>query len=297
MAVMLASARSDEHGKAKYGAAGDQTGREVMIQAWYPHEKEWFVLRAIDPAKRALIAQAAIAAAKNENIGYDQSERNDLYAVAKRFGFDPSKVDEKVETDCSALVRVACEFAGIHTDIAFTTSNLFKVLMATGAFVQMVGAQYEAQSDYLCAGDILCTKSKGHTVIVTTDGPKAEVAPIPYKLGDRILRKGDTGADVAELQVALDKLGYAPGKADGDFGPKTKTALLIFQSCAKLESDGEYGPKSHKALQAAMETLDKPRAYKVIVTGRGGAPLTQAQAMALQDEYQAAGYTAEIVEV
>jgi len=296
MAVIIGSAHGDEHHKASGGQAGDQTGREVSTQAYYVHPKGWDVLRAKDPEIRARIAQAMKAACANPHIGYDQAQRNTLYAVARALGFDLDAVGVDTETDCSALVRVCCEHAGIHTAIAFTTLNLVKVLLATGAFDQLTDDRYETESTYLCAGDILCTKTQGHTAVVLTDGPKAGQAPPVHALGDRILRKGARGADVVELQAALSRLGYKPGAADGDFGPATQAAVVAFQTAAQLGADGEYGPKSHKALKAALEAQGKPAAYRVTVTAFKGAALTQAQAIALQDEYRAAGYAAEITE-
>ena len=43
------------------------------------------------------------------------------------------------------------------------------------------------------------------------------------------LGRGDEGPQVLLLQRALVTLGFAPGALDGDFGPRTRTALLAFQ--------------------------------------------------------------------
>ncbi|MCE5235835.1 MAG: peptidoglycan-binding protein [Clostridiaceae bacterium] len=56
------------------------------------------------------------------------------------------------------------------------------------------------------------------------------------------------GADVAELQTALKKRGYAVGTIDGVFGPLSDKALRKFQKAAKLTVDGKAGPKSYAAL-------------------------------------------------
>lgn len=44
-----------------------------------------------------------------------------------------------------------------------------------------------------------------------------------------ILKQGDKGAAVETLQTKLSKLGYYDGRLDGDYGPKTKAAVLAFQ--------------------------------------------------------------------
>ena len=71
------------------------------------------MLRAKDAAARERIALAMERACANNNIGYSQPTRNTLYSDVKPYGFDPAKTTKKVNTDCSALVRVCVNFAGI----------------------------------------------------------------------------------------------------------------------------------------------------------------------------------------
>lgn len=173
--VYIGGASIDENGKAHGGQAGNQTGRELKKQKWYLHKKGWRVFRAKSAAAQAKLAACMAAAVANRHIGYDQYQRNTLYAEAARYGFDVSKVERDVECDCSALVRVCCAYAGIlGLPEGFRTTNEPKNLMATGAFLEMAGDQYTKQSAYLKAGDILCTPVQGHTVIVLNDGAKAE---------------------------------------------------------------------------------------------------------------------------
>lgn len=261
MAVIIGSARSDENGKITGGKAGDQaSGKEVSTQNYYVHSKGWCVLRAKDAAVRKKLATAMRAACANNKIGYDQYQRNTLYNLAAKVGFDPAKVTSACETDCSALVRVCCAYAGIMVN-DFNTSTQASVLLASGAFTELKGEKYTTQSTYLMAGDILVTKKKGHTVIVLTDGIKAETNAVSdkYELGTYILRNGSEGDDVAELQKYLIQLGYDCGKwgADGDFGDGTEMALIKFQKDYGLVADGVYGPKSHAALMKALDDGDK----------------------------------------
>ena len=176
MSVIFGSARIDERGKATGGKAGDQTGKEVGTQAYYKHSKGWRVFRAKSAAARKLIAEAMRRACNNNNIGYDQYGRLSLYDAVKDFGFDPAKATKAVETDCSALVRVCCAYAGI-TLPNFVTSGQASAMLNSGAFDEMKGAKYTDQEDYLEEGDVLVTKTKGHTVVVLTSGDKAEAAP------------------------------------------------------------------------------------------------------------------------
>lgn len=255
MAVKIGSARSDERGKITGGKAGDQTGREVSTQPWYLHDKGWVVIRPKNPAQAALIAAAMAAACANNNIGYDQGQRLTLYNAAKPLGFDPAQVEILVETDCSALVRVCCAFAGIMA-ANFTTVDQVSKLRATGAFEILTDAKYTAQSAYLRPGDILVTRTKGHTVVVLTAGGKAYSDDMP--LGTRPLSGGDRGTDVTALQDALARLGYDPGGIDGEYGPKTAAAVISAQAALKLPITGRADLATIAAITGALEGVADP---------------------------------------
>lgn len=250
MAVKVGSARSDENKSAHSGKAGDQTGREVSTQNWYLHSKGWRVFRAKDPAKAEKIAQDMQWACDNKHIGYDQWQRNTLYSVAEKVGFNCSKVTTNCETDCSALVRVCCAYAGIMgLPSDFRTGNMPSNLMKTGQFVEMTGAKYQASSDYLRRGDILVTKTNGHTVVVLSNGPKIDVAPVVEGLC-----RGDKGDDVRAMQRELlkwDTNCLPKYGADGDFGSETESALKRFQTEKGLPVTGVYD----KATQAALKAV------------------------------------------
>ncbi len=191
MAVTIGSARSS-FGNTK---AGDQNGgKEVSTQSWYLHSKGWVVLRCKDAAKRKKIAEAMQKACDNNDIGYSQGTRNTLYNNVKDKGFDPSKTTKAVNTDCSALVRVCVNYAGITVG-DFITSGEASALVKTGQFEKLTSDKYCKSSDYLMKGDILVTKTKGHTVVVLTDGRKAEypaVEPTPSAETDSYTVTGDS---------------------------------------------------------------------------------------------------------
>ena len=178
MAVMIGSARIDERGKISGGRDGDNNGREVSTQSYYakPASAPWRVLRPKDAAKAARIAACMRMACANDHIGYNQNRRLTLYNLAKPHGFDVSRVTQNCSTDCSALVRVCCAYAGIAVG-NFTTANEARMLLATGEFVEMTDKKYRAGSAYLREGDVLVTPSKGHTAVVLSSGNKAEPLP------------------------------------------------------------------------------------------------------------------------
>lgn len=275
MAVKIGSARNGETGNPTNNKAGDQTGKEVSAQNWYLHSKSWRVFRCKDPAKAEKMAKGMQAACDNKHVGYDQWNRHTLYTAAKAVGFDISKVTKDVETDCSALIRVLLASVGIFVPEDFRTGNMPGYLLATGQFTELKDSKYTTKSDYLRRGDILVTKTSGHTVMVLSDGPKAEknvpastapatTAGTPVTLGSRVLKQGMAGSDVKEMQTELLAQAYSLPKygADGDFGGETLAAVKAFQADKGLAVDGEFGPKSLAALRAA-----KPAGTFVEVTG------------------------------
>lgn len=171
--VIIGSARINENGGINGGVPGDQTGGEVATQAWYLHSKGWVVLRAKDAAVREKIAHNMESICANDNIGYCWDHRSTLTNAAKLYGYDASKVITKVETDCSEAVRNCVLYAGV-TVASFSTATEASVLVATKSFEKLTDSKYCNSPDYLLRGDILVTKTKGHTVVVLNDGSKAE---------------------------------------------------------------------------------------------------------------------------
>lgn len=174
MAVIIGSARHDEHGNCYSGGkAGDQTGQEVSTQKFYNHSKGWNVLRAKDNKVAEKLAEAMQIACGNKNIGYDQSER---YGVIKH-GIN-TKV--KTECDCSSLVR-ACIIYASGKDVGdFNTSNERPVILKSGLFDDM--GTYKV-GDALYNGDILVTRTKGHTAIVVSGAKKSKGKYYPKYTG------------------------------------------------------------------------------------------------------------------
>ena len=241
--VKIGSARIDERGKSSGGVAGDNNGVEVSFQNWYLHNKGWVVIRAKFDEDRMKIAYAMRAACNNNNIGYDQSNRSGLYNAVKNLGWDPAKCTIKTECDCSALVRVCVAYALGKSIPDFNTASEVSVLKGTGEFEILTDAKYVNSQDYLLEGDILVTKTKGHTIVALNNGDKAfnDVTGV----AKYTLKKGNAGIEVAKLQKNLNQVIDAGLTIDGEFGSKTEKAVRDFQNKYKLEVDGKYGPNSY----------------------------------------------------
>ena len=173
--VKIGHATSDEKGKATGGKSGDQTGGEVLIQNWYLRPKGWTeIFRAKDPEVAKKIAKAMEQACANNNIGYDQGQRTTLYDQVKVLGWDLSKVKEKCECDCSSLVAVCVNAAGISISKNMYTGNQKVVLSNTNKFEMLTEAKYLNKPEYLKRGDILL--GPGHTAIVVSSTNSIEKA-------------------------------------------------------------------------------------------------------------------------
>ena len=172
MALIIGSARHDENGTYSGGQNGDQDGTEVSTQTYYVHSKGWRLVRAKDAAVADKIAAAMLEACNNNNIGYDQKDRFLILSV-KKYG-SLAKIESKVDTDCCDLVR-ACVYQATGKDCGDCyTATEAAALQKLGIFEPTVDV---TTGTVLYNGDILVTKTKGHTVIVVSGRPRGtEVA-------------------------------------------------------------------------------------------------------------------------
>lgn len=71
--------------------------------------------------------------------------------------------------------------------------------------------------------------------------------------GMSILRRGNKGPEVRDLQLQLKALHYYDGDVDGVFGPITERAVIAFQrDHEELEVDGLVGVCTRAALRQAI---------------------------------------------
>ena len=193
--IEVGSARTDENGNISKGRAGDQTRREVATEPYYSHPQGWYLIRPKDPEIAKRIALAMLEACLNDNIGYDQLERYGIITSLKAYG-RIAKIKKPTEADCSSLVRACCIQAGINVG-DFNTSSEVSVLEKTGAFEKAIAVTPNTK---LYDGDILVTRTKGHTVIVTKgekrDSTKAAGKP---KTSKADTKKKDTETIAREV--------------------------------------------------------------------------------------------------
>lgn len=279
MSTVIYHAAKDENGNYHGGKAGDQTGVEVYARSWY--NRPWTA--AYEPPTAAIgnkVAAAAKAGANNENIGYDQYQRNTLMTEAEKVNFDLSKIATPCETDCSEFGTVTAIAGGGATKTqmmkgatnAPTSSTIGARLIAAG-WKEHKESKFLTTSDNIGPGWILVYS--GHHVAVNGTAGKnyaggsssnsgASGGRCPYAEPGSTLKKGSKGTGVSWLQWHLNTLidkdiisGVVRLAVDGDWGNNTEAAFKTFQT--KYPStgtnnmpDGKCGSGSRKKLKALV---------------------------------------------
>lgn len=266
MTVLIASARHDERGKLSGGKLGDQLQKivngfdrsgEVSVQAYYPHKKTWRVFRPISPELARQMVIAMVTACNNKNIGYTQSG-----GTKNRYGVFNYGVNAgiPVGTDCSELIRADLKECG-YVVPDFNTETEPTVLLQSGLFKEVT---ITSAAD-LFEGDILVTKTKGHTAMCVQGNKRVEnehncpytkpsvcvTSPANAKAQKYKGKYVSKGKEVGYVQWHLDKWGADLGKSgiDEDCGSKTVSAIKAYQTAHGLKADGIAGPKTYSVME------------------------------------------------
>ncbi|MBU3572855.1 N-acetylmuramoyl-L-alanine amidase [Priestia aryabhattai] len=124
--------------------------------------------------------------------------------------------------------------------------TLYSIAQKYGITVQALQEANTGLSDPL-------TLQVGKTIVIpsgTTPTPPSEHYPLP----DRILKQGDSGEAVKQLQRALNAVNFKVGSVDGIYGVQTKDAVRRFQLVyLPYDVDGIYGPQTKNKLAAVLK--------------------------------------------
>ena len=221
MTKYCVAARIDERGKAVGGRAGDQTGKELNVHTLAGTGAWTYILRPPAKAVETMVKQA-YNAAKNNHIGYDQNQRTTLYTQAKAKKWDLSKITTDCETDCSALIAVLCNCAGLAVSKDMYTGNEVAALTKVG-FTKLSYAESK-----LKRGDVIWRK--GHTEIyvgtsTTYSAPaKATTPAYTHKLVD--ISHHNASVDLKKVKAGkyhvILKVGPVNGNIDSKFLARAK---------------------------------------------------------------------------
>jgi peptidoglycan hydrolase-like protein with peptidoglycan-binding domain len=88
--------------------------------------------------------------------------------------------------------------------------------------------------------------------------PAPAAEPTPSPAADDGVKRGDRGAEVAEVQTLLRAAGYYHAAIGGNFGPQTDAALRAFQRDHGLPDDGTADAQTLEALRAAAPSAAAP---------------------------------------
>jgi hypothetical protein len=169
MAVKVGAARINEKGTTRNGKAGDQTGKEIMVQNWY--SKPWNVMLVCKDKKIANRAAAYMEAiCADPSFGYDQGQRTTGYNAIKKAGSVSGA--SASEFDCSSLVLSCYRLAGLNVSVNGATGNMVSILMNTDKFEKHTSSSYLRTSAY-CEPGAVYVKEGAHTVMGLTRGSKA----------------------------------------------------------------------------------------------------------------------------
>lgn len=256
MAIKCGWASQDERGKAFGGKAGDQTGREVKVGNWYNFGQN--VVLRFKSRKKAKKAAACMRELCIKNyVGYDQRQRTTLWDKLKALKWDYKKLKTPVETDCSALIAVCINAAGIKISKNCWTGNLKAACKETGEFTVFIDKKYLTSDKYLEVGDIILNE-KAHVIMALEDGILADVkkssttskgkqkytGTFPSLPTRGYFEKGDEGVQVKRVQRFLNWYLGCSLDVDGSYGDKTIAAVKDFQRKCAITVDGSFGKSS-----------------------------------------------------
>lgn len=260
----ISNSGKDEKGGISGGKAGDQTGHEWELIQW--RNRPWsVVLRYPDQSVALTIAKLSIAAALNDKVGYDQSQRTTYWTQLKKAGYDPSRITTACEEDCTAGVSANVKAAGaLHhipalENLPICSSRNMRAEFTKVGFKALTASKYLTGYDYLMPGDILLYERHHAAANVTLGAavvnewhPGDQPVPEP---SHHDLQRGDSGEDVRRMQLSLLRWNpdclpkYGP---DGDFGAETERAVKAFQASAGLPVTGIYDEATDKALNGGV---------------------------------------------
>lgn len=174
--------------------------------------------------------KALLPASPKEN---DQLFVNTLLAIQK-------SIEDATTMDAIARGDTTIDALGSISDEAWA--------VVTNAMKKLKKAADPRELQGICDDMSLTPIESAAPIEQTQPDVQATTTPDVYKT----LKKGDTNsAAVKRMQNRLYELGYLVGKADGDFGTATQTAIKLFQETVGMTGDGVATPEVQQALFSA----------------------------------------------
>lgn len=126
--------------------------------------------------------------------------------------------------------------------------TLYSITQKYGITVQALQEANTGLSDPL-------TLQVGKTIVIPSGtSPTPTLPSEQYPLPNGILKQGDSGEAVKQLQRALNAVNFKVGSVDGIYGVQTKDAVRRFQLVyLPYDVDGIYGPQTTNKLAAVLK--------------------------------------------
>lgn len=257
----ISNSGKDENSGTKGGKAGDQTGHEWELKPWY--NRPWTViLRYPDQSVALTIAKLSIAAALNDKIGYDQSQRTTYWKQLQAANYDPSAITTACEEDCTAGVSANVKAAGhIHgikklEDLPICTSRNMRKEFTAAGFIALTDRKYLSGPNYLLPGDVLLYENH-HAAADVTLGSKVRDQWFPENQPDKPVTPDtpDTPDD-------------DPDEWDGNYAVITGSSVNI-RPLPTTDCEPYSSAKKGTRLPCFGETFDEEW-YAVIYNGKTG---------------------------
>lgn len=279
---MISNSGYDENHAYHGGAAGDQTGKEWRLLDWYSYPWKC-VLRHPDKAVREKIVETSVAAAQNDNIGYDQWQRITYWDELQLADFDPSKITTPCEADCSSGAIANIKAAGYLLgrtelqNISCTTTRDMREKLSAAGFEVLTDDKYLSSDQYLLAGDILLNDDY-HVAVNVTDGIFANAETVSTETKEGCEMSNIIGIDVSEhngkldwakikaagISFAIIRTGYGTSHVDNQF--KNNMAGAIAQGIPIGVYHFSYALNATGAQNEAKYVLSLLEPYKSNIT-------------------------------
>ena len=249
MAIKIGHSSIDENGKISGGALGDQTGREVCARTWY--NGGWnIVLRPVSADVAEKSAKFVEAICANNNVGYDQYNRNSLYKLASANGFNGAAVG-KCECDCSSFMHTAAIAGGANIyygSNGATTRTLRTVLGNSGYYEILTDSKYLTSDKYLKRGDIIVDEGS-HTIMALQNGSGVNPSPTPTP-SNKITVDGEWGKNTTKATQKV--LGTT---VDGIVSNQIKSCQKYLEAC--LTSSWEFKTSGYAGGSAMVKAIQR----------------------------------------
>lgn len=183
--MRCAWASIDENGHTHGGRAGNQAA-ELRTGAYYDFGQS-VIIRANDPDIAHKIADAVYQIAINKKVGYDQYQRETLFVALQRVGWDPAKLQELCECDCSELgvVGINCAYNKALISADTYSLNIVSRAVKTGKFEQIK----ITKSTTIKQGDIIV--APGKHVIIAIGSLETPAGACMYQRGKTYTLRGN----------------------------------------------------------------------------------------------------------